>query len=261
MPDTSKDRSESRGRKTDGGDRYDPAILTSDIARIVLNDGQRKYYRLARAGRWYGGIATADCCGCNLRCLYCWSGKPRDHVDDVGEFYGPFEVAQALIAMAEKHRYGLVRISGNEPTLGRDHLLNVIHAIEASGLAFILETNGLLLDLSLAKALSTHSNLHVRVSLKGTDPAEFTRLTGALPEYYNKQLTALENLLVSGVSCHAAAMISFSPPEKIQHLRETLQMIHPDLERDLEEETVLLYPPVVERLKEAGLNPLEGYYT
>jgi uncharacterized Fe-S cluster-containing radical SAM superfamily protein len=226
---------------------------------MVLSNGQRKYYRLARAGRWYGGIATADCSGCNLKCLFCWSGKPRDNVDSIGEFFGAFEVAQALIATAEKHRYGLVRISGNEPTLGRDHLLQVIGAIEASGLAFILETNGLLLDLSLAKALSAHANLHVRVSLKGTDPEEFTRLTGALPEYFSKQLNALENLLVSGVSCHPAVMISFSPPEKIRHLRETLQMIHPDLERNLEEETVLLYPHVVKRLKEANLTPREAY--
>jgi uncharacterized Fe-S cluster-containing radical SAM superfamily protein len=237
---------------------YDPTELTEEINRIVLHNGQRKYYRLARAGRWYGGIATADCCGCNLRCHFCWSGKPRDNVNSIGEFHGAFEVAQALLITAEKHRYGLVRISGNEPTLGRNHLLQVIHAVEAAGLAFILETNGLLLDLSLAKSLSAHSNLHVRVSLKGTDPGEFTRLTGACPEYFNDQLKALENLLVSGVSCHPAVMVSFSPPEKIKHLRETLQMIHPDLERDLEEETVILYPHVVKRLKAAGLNPLEA---
>ncbi len=260
MPETPKEQPKSFPGKTGCDDRYDPALLAEDIKRIVLNNGQRKYYRLARSGRWYGGIATADCCGCNLRCLFCWGGKTRDNVDSVGQFYDAFEVAQALIVTAEKHRYGLVRISGNEPTLGRSHLLQVIHAIEAAGLAFILETNGLLLDLSLAKALSAHSNLHVRVSLKGTDPGEFSRLTGALPTYFNKQLKALENLLVSGVSCHPAAMISFSPPEKVKHLRETLQMIHPNLERDLEEETVLLYPHVVERLKESGLKPLEAYY-
>jgi len=260
MPETPQDQPEPLTGQTGGGDRYDPAVLTEEIRRIVVNNGQRKYYRLSRAGRWYGGIATADCVGCNLRCLFCWNGKPRDNMDSIGEFYGAFEVAQALAATAEKHGYDLVRISGNEPTLGRNHLLRVIHAVEAAGLAFILETNGLLLDLSLAKALSAHSNLHVRVSLKGTDPEEFTRLTGALPEYFNKQLKALENLLVSGVSCHPAAMISFSPPEKIKHLRETLQMIHPVLERDLEEETVLLYPHVVERLKKAGLSPREAYY-
>ena len=260
MPEAPQDRSEHLPERTAGEDLYDPDVLVADIRRIVLNNGQRKYYRLARAGRWYGGIATADCSGCNLRCLFCWSGKPRDNTDSIGEFHGAFEVAQALITTAGKHGYGLVRISGNEPTVGRDHLLQVIHAVEATGLAFILETNGLLLDLSLAKALSAHSNLHVRVSLKGTDSKEFSRLTGAHPEHFNRQLTALENLLVSGVSCHPAAMISFSPPEKIKHLRETLQMIHPNLERDLEEETVLLYPHVVKRLKEAGLSPLEAYY-
>jgi uncharacterized Fe-S cluster-containing radical SAM superfamily protein len=25
----------------------------------------------SEGGRWYGGIATADCVGCNLRCVFC----------------------------------------------------------------------------------------------------------------------------------------------------------------------------------------------
>jgi uncharacterized Fe-S cluster-containing radical SAM superfamily protein len=259
MPDTPKEQPDPLRKRTGPIYQYDPAVLAEEVRQIVLRNGQRKYYRLARAGRWYGGIATADCCGCNLRCLFCWSGKPRDQVRHVGRFHDAFEVSQALIATAHKHRYGLTRISGNEPTLGRSHLLQVIHAVMAAGLAFILETNGLLIDLPLAKALAAYPNLHVRVSLKGTDPKEFSRLTGAPPEYFNFQLKALENLLVSGVSCHPAVMTSFSAPAKIDHLRETLQIIHPDLERDLEEETVLLYPHVIARLKAADLEPREGY--
>ena len=259
MPETQKDQPEPLPRKTDQAFPYDPADLAADMRRIVLHNGQRKYYRLARAGRWYGGIATADCCGCNLRCLFCWSGQPRDNAHDIGEFYDAFEVSRALIDTAQKHRFSLTRISGNEPTLGRSHLLQIIHALEAAGLAFILETNGLLVDLSLAQALSVYPNIHVRVSLKGTDPKEFSRLTGAPSKYFNAQLKALENLMVSGVSCHPAVMTSFSAPEQVSHLRETLKIIHPDLERDLEEETVILYPHVVERLKAAGLEPREGY--
>lgn len=257
---------EAQGQKKGGSKEsyigtqpYDPADVARKLENIVLRKNQRKYYRLARAGHWYGGIATADCCGCPLQCVFCWSGKPRDHPESVGMFYKPQEVARALVASARKHRYRLVRISGNEPTLGRDHLLQVIHAVERSDLAFILETNGVLIDLSLAKALSSFSNLHIRVSLKGTDSEEFSLLTGARPEGFSLQLSALENLMVAGASCHPAVVISFSPPEKLRHLRETLRIISPDLVSNLEEETVILYPHVAQRLKQAGLEPREAY--
>jgi uncharacterized Fe-S cluster-containing radical SAM superfamily protein len=242
-----------------GAQLYDPVDLAKKTERVVLRGDQRKYYRLARAGRWYGGIATADCCGCPLRCVFCWSDKPRDDPESVGTFYEPREVAKALIKCARKHGYRLVRISGNEPTLGRDHLLQVIRSVEQAGYAFILETNGILIDLSLAKALSSFANLHVRVSLKGTNAEEFTRLTGALPQGFSLQLSALENLLVAGTSCHPAVMTSFSAPDNLQQLKETLGIISPDLVPTLETETVILYPHVVEKLRRNGLEAREAY--
>jgi uncharacterized Fe-S cluster-containing radical SAM superfamily protein len=32
---------------------------------VICKGNKRKYYRF-RAGRFYGGIATADCMGCNM---------------------------------------------------------------------------------------------------------------------------------------------------------------------------------------------------
>lgn len=238
---------------------YDPLELAKKLQKIVMRASQRKYYRMARAGRWYGGIATADCCGCNLRCVFCWSGKPRDNPEKVGTFYESQQVARALVTCARKHCYQLVRISGNEPTLGRDHLLQVIRAAERAGLAFMLETNGTLIDLSLAKALSSFAKVHVRVSLKGTDAEEFTRLTGARPEGFSLQLSALENLLMAGVSCHPAVVTSFSSSDNLRQLKKTLQTINPELVTNLEEETIILYPHVARRLKQAGLEPREAY--
>lgn len=112
---------------------YDPDDLARRMERIVLRSGQRKYYRLSRPGKWYGGIATADCCGCNLKCAFCWSGKPRDDCEHVGAFYEPADVATALINTARKYRYRQVRISGNEPTLGQDHLLTTMRAVIGPG--------------------------------------------------------------------------------------------------------------------------------
>jgi len=40
---------------------YDPVKLAEETEKIVVRDGYlRKYYRVSRPGRWYGGIATAD---------------------------------------------------------------------------------------------------------------------------------------------------------------------------------------------------------
>jgi len=67
---------------------YDPIALAEFTKRIVERDGSRKYYRF-RGGKWYGGIATADCVGCNLRCIFCWSNTPRDNPAMSWEFYSP----------------------------------------------------------------------------------------------------------------------------------------------------------------------------
>ena len=131
--------------------------------------------------------------------------------------------------------------------------------VEESEYLFILETNGILIDRDYAEALSRFHKLHVRVSLKGASEEEFSILTGALPTGFSRQLKALEHLLAQGVSVHPALMVSFSTRESIGRLREEMRRIDPSLERELEEEYVLPYPHVVERLKEAGLKPTQAY--
>jgi uncharacterized Fe-S cluster-containing radical SAM superfamily protein len=63
---------------------YDPLELATETEKIVAQGELKKYYRPARAGKWYGGIASADCCGCNLRCVFCWSSAPRDNIQHFG---------------------------------------------------------------------------------------------------------------------------------------------------------------------------------
>jgi len=243
---------------------YDPIEIGKKVASAVVkkqNGEERKYYRF-RGGRWYGGIATADCVGCNLRCKFCWSWKIRDNYWKIGNFYTASQVAFTLDNIAVRRGYRLVRISGGEPTLSRNHLLKVIEKIEQSGLYFILETNGILigLDRTYAKELSEYSNIHVRVSLKGTNPREFSMLTGAKPEYFDYQIKALENLLDYGVSCNPAVMLSFSPSHNIENLIERLGSIDRRLIDEFEPEYVFLYPHVIELLKIHKLKPLKAYH-
>lgn len=232
---------------------YDPLALAQKLQEVVGSGEKRKYYRF-RPAPYYGGIATADCVGCCLRCLFCWSWHIIVQPEKKGQFYSPEEVAQNLTSIARKKGFERVRISGNEPTLHRSHLLKVLELIP-SELHFILETNGILIghDSSYAQDLRRFNNLSVRVSLKGACPEDFTRLTGAKPESFDLQLKALENLVEAGVDCFPAVMANFSSLEGIKKLKEGLKEIRPDF-ADFEGEDLILYPFVEDNLRKAGVS-------
>ncbi len=231
----------------------DPLELAEKTKNTVCSGEKRKYYRF-RPAPYYGGIATADCVGCCLRCLFCWSWHVVTQPEKTGRFYSPEEVARNLTSMARKKGFDQVRISGNEPTLHRSHLLRVLDLIPKD-IRFILETNGILIghDASYAKDLSRFPNLNVRVSLKGACPEDFTRLTTARPEGFSYQVNALEHLVKEGVDCFPAVITDFSSGEAIKKLKQELKAIRPDFE-DFEEEELILYPFVSENIQKAGLS-------
>jgi len=237
---------------------YDPVEIAERTKKEVCRDNLRKYYRF-RPARFYGGIATADCVGCCLKCVFCWSWNMTTRPEKYGQFYTPGDVAERLMDIAKKKKINRLRISGNEPTLCREHLINVLKLIPEDYL-FILETNGVLIgnDPDYAKQLAAFHNLYVRVSLKGTCEEEFSRLTGAVPEGFQLQLKALEHLSSHGVNVQPACMISFSPRENIQALKKRLRAIDPAFE-DFEVEELILYPAVLERLKKRDIRYLTGY--
>ncbi len=236
---------------------YDPVRLAARIEKLVTKNHLKKYYRF-RGAHFYGsGVSTADCVGCALKCVFCWSGFPRDHPEKAGKFYNPDQVAKKLVRIAKKCDYSNVRVSGNEPTVGKSHLINLLSLIDKTSYRFILETSGVLIDKDYSAHLSAFHNLHVRVSLKGTSEEEYARLTGAKPESFNLQLRAIENLLEAGVSVHPSVMISFSSSANIQRLIKRLHEINPNM--FIEEEYVILYPLVIKRLRTAGITPIIAY--
>ncbi len=231
---------------------YDPVRRAKEVAGIAC-EGVRRKYRRFRPARFYGGIATADCVGCNLRCLFCWSWREVVRPEACGELFAPDEVARRLVSIARKKGFEQLRISGNEPTIGREHLLGVLEGIPKD-LLFILETNGILIgaDETYAADLARFRNLYVRVSFKGTTGEEFSRLTGAAPDAFAFQLKAIENLHRAGVRVQPAVMVSFSPPESVKALRKSLRAIAPRF-GEIEVEELVLYGEVEERLRKAKI--------
>ncbi len=224
---------------------YDPIRLAEAVEKQVVSGNARKYYRF-RASKYYGGIYTADAVGCNLRCLFCWSYKYVVN-PSLGDFYSSDEVSKILIEGAKRYGFSKVRVSGAEPAIGKDHLLEVISGVD-SKLLFILETNGTLITENFADELSDFRNLHVRVSIKGTSPEEFSRLTLADPKGFWLQLEGIKNLVSAGVSVHASAVVSFSTREGISGLLEKLGDISPSLIDSFEPELIVLYKGVRARL-------------
>lgn len=244
---------------------YDVVSRHLAIEKIVVRRGvegfERKYYRF-RPARWYGGISSADCVGCGLLCKFCWvpdnvTAKPSS----IGGFYSGSAVAYKLLSIARRYGYRQLRITGGEPTIGFKHLIDVLEALKGQDILFILETNGILLgyDESYSKLLSKYRFIHVRVSLKGCSEAEFSMLTGADPNGFRLQLKSLENLINAGVSCHPAAMVSFSPLESIKALLGRLSEIDGKLAEEFEVEELILYPHVKARLMKEKLRYRTAY--
>lgn len=228
---------------------YDPLELSKKIENIVVQNNLKKYYRFRPTG-FYDGIATADTVGCNLRCKFCWSSSSVWNANDTGEFYSSEKIVDILHSIADKKGYHQVRISGGEPTIGRQHLIEVLETIKPSYL-FILETNGILLgyDKKYVEDLAMFENLHVRVCLKGADSEEFTLFTGAKTGFHY-QLTALQYLKDTHMSFNIA-LVSRHQEKKQGFLKKLAEM---NLEKIIiEEEEIKLYPMVRNRLQNEKL--------
>jgi uncharacterized Fe-S cluster-containing radical SAM superfamily protein len=195
------------GYLKEGFQPYDPVELMRLTEKKVCRGDARKYTDFYCVGV-YGGISTGYLVGCCLRCVFCWVDLSRDFPDRYGCFCTPDEAADRLIANARKRRVGRLRLSGGEPTLGKDHLLGVLDQVDGCGFSFILETNGIPLghDPDYAQALAKYRDVHVRVSLKAGSAAGFETRTGARGEYWELPFQAIERLMAAGVSFHVAAM-------------------------------------------------------
>jgi uncharacterized Fe-S cluster-containing radical SAM superfamily protein len=159
----------------------------------------------------------------------------------------------------------VLRLSGGEPTVGFDHLLEVVQLFSrlGEGRTLVVETNGVLLGYSRAASEELASRVVrstvVRVSIKGATPQDFERLTGAPAEYFEVQLRAVENLvragLEPGTGVTVAVMASFSEPRDVATLLLRLASVDPRLAEVAELEVVKLYPSVRRSLERAGLRP------
>ncbi len=251
---------------------FDPLELAKETEKIITRQGpeglERKYTDFYSVPV-YRGIATSYAAGCSLRCVYCWANWSRDFPDKLGEFYSPRQVASRLFKAAQEGiaysdywkrlipEVNKLRLSGCEPTLGKEHLISVLKFVSESDYPlFILETNGILLgyDRSYAKQLAEFKDkLYVRVSFKAATPESFTMRTGAIGESYELPFKALKFLIDEGIYTRAAAMTdpNVMPEDERRILITMLDEIDPsaDYSATLEEEQIDEYDTTIKRLR------------
>lgn len=236
---------------------FDPVDLIKRTEALVCRGNARKYTEFYATGV-YGGIATGYTVGCCMRCIFCWVDWSRDFPEELGEFYTPEEAFRNIKAAAHKFGMHKLRISGAEPTLGKEHLLGLLELVERSEFPlFILETNGVYFghDKDYARAVAEFEKPHIRVGLKAGTPEGFTERTGAQAESFELPFKGIQNLLDAGASFHVASMSAdprFMDEDERKKLIKKLYEINPMLVDNLEEEVVDPYKTTIERLRYAG---------
>jgi uncharacterized Fe-S cluster-containing radical SAM superfamily protein len=235
---------------------FDPEQRAAEAEKAVMNGGARLYHRF-RAAPYYGGIATADSVGCCFLCAFCWSyGRNLDPAR-AGRFYPVEKAADNLLRIAEGRGFRLFRVTGSEPILGEEslrHLLALMDFVarESPRSIFILETNGFMLGRHLEWCHAfCRPNIRVRVSLKGTDPESFERVTGARREFFHSPINALVKLRRLGVDAWPAIMAGLFSRDQVLGLQKTLQAA--GLTSPLEEEILEPYGFVLENLRKRGM--------
>jgi SynChlorMet cassette radical SAM/SPASM protein ScmF len=114
---------------------------------------------------------------CNLACRHCWI-SPQFLANGKGQGrYLKFEHAQRAIEQALPLGLRSIKLTGGEPTL-HPQFRDLVDLNYGHGLNTVVETNGLLVDDSLAEFLAQRNVTFISVSLDGAEAAthEYIRL-------------------------------------------------------------------------------------
>ncbi len=253
---------------------FDPVRLTETTRRTVCRvvDGvpHRKYTEFYAVGV-YGGIATAYSVGCNYRCIFCWVDWSRDWPEQYGQFYSPDEVYSELRNIMAERGFRRARVSGAEPTLCPDHLCEILELVHRDAGAFdlfVIETNGVVLAVEdeLASRLARYASRegdtvgHVRLSIRGGLPDNFTEKTGCSSEFLDLPFKAAERLWDAGASFHVAVVVDprFTSDKEKRTILDRLNEIDPSVRRGVEEEYLDPYPHALVRLRAVGREDVTG---
>jgi MoaA/NifB/PqqE/SkfB family radical SAM enzyme len=143
---------------------------------------------------------------CNLRCAFCYTDSPRRTLEGVAELSD----ADWRAITEDVIDAGVIEavVTGGEPLLRRDLVLEVIDRLDSARIGVCLNTNGWFVDVAVADRLArARSGLHVNVSLDGPTPELHDRARG-VPGSWRRAVTAISLLVERGVPVHIVHVVT-----------------------------------------------------
>ena len=138
---------------------------------------------------------------CNLACRHCWitpeyvGFEPPENAEN-GQHI-PLAYVQKAIREGKPLGLGSIKLTGGEPTL-HPKFRELVNLIAEAGLGITMETNGTLIDDSLAQFLrATPQFSFVSVSLDGADPETHDTMR-SVPGSYQRAVDGIEALVKVG---------------------------------------------------------------
>jgi uncharacterized Fe-S cluster-containing radical SAM superfamily protein len=227
----------------------------------LINQGNKRLCHKVRTARYYDGVATIDVVGCYLDCCFCWVPEFKRFPEEVEnriknfKYMSPLETSQILIDVARENALKSVRLSGGEPTLNPQHLIETVRLTTEAGFNFVFETNGLLLDEEIVKNLAKYQKkMLVYFGLKGSSPDMFYRMTERDPKYWRNALNGLKLLIENDFTIGINVMTDFLDEKEFLQLIPELVKINKYTPLALDIKKTSIFPHVRERLSKRMIN-------
>jgi uncharacterized Fe-S cluster-containing radical SAM superfamily protein len=222
--------------------------LLQEVRSQSFDGSRRRYHRFRHST--HDDAVVADCIGSNLRCAHEW-GWCEGILDDpaAGTFYSPEDVIEELVGLADEHNCSSARITGMEPVMRDDHLIEVARGLDKNDMGLRIDTNGMLLDHEYLGRLGSACDLSIRLSFKGHDPASFQQLADVHGSWFMNQVRAFHACHTSDIETRYVLAGVFDAAD-----RDRLADMLPADDPSIEVEKLRICPQNRERLEAAGFD-------
>ena len=224
--------------------------------------------RLGGDPREYSKVFTIQLSGCDFDCNYCYVPKQINIANpELGKYFSAKEIVSHFLSAKEnsKEPMNVIRISGGNPTIIPEIIVDVYNEIKKQNLDVYLWIDS---NLSTPKYLEkskeklknilNQKNVGVVGCFKGVCKEDFSLLTGAESEYYQKQFETAKWFLERGTDFYVylpALVYKNNIEEKLTIFVERLREIDKNLLLRVEVLEIIDYPGAklnFERAKKLG---------
>jgi uncharacterized Fe-S cluster-containing radical SAM superfamily protein len=228
-------------------------------------------------GSWelYNLLTTIHVPACTFSCWHCYVDDQAKNLQqmlkrDSIEYVSASDIVDAFLSQREMdkergRKTNVLRVSGGEPFLAPDLILQILKYLEMKDLSdevFVwTETNlsPFLKDDGSSKSLveewvdlrelAKYANLAVHPCLHGISPSNYHNITQCDPYYFDGLLSGLDMLVRLRFDVYPTIGSNVSPPSMIPYIFRRIRDIHKDLpQRFALIDYDLLYPPTRERI-------------